>query len=164
MYTKERTKNGEELGEDVLWGGDCANSVQTQLNKVLSKKSANKNYIQKIEELGFKEFCGQHGCIGNFVLVPAYINCNRPGSDNWQAALKKLMPNSECETDNKWNIVDNMINHSKGLFKNVDTKVKAEAQAKELYKPYEKKHFNKYINTMFLWDYVEKVGKENIKY
>lgn len=166
VYLNFRKSYIGEIGQDVLWGGDCINSVQKQLRVVAPKIGAEKSMytkmngsIQKIIDAGFSDICKLSGCIGNYVLVPAYFNVNRiktigKKDDNWQAALTHLQ-------NNGWkHMLDYAKNNSNIFGECKDVESEACAKAEEIYGKFEQEYFIQYINTMFLWDYV-RVDKEN---
>ncbi|MFI3202615.1 MAG: hypothetical protein R3Y54_14035, partial [Eubacteriales bacterium] len=164
-YMNFRKSYIDEIGKNVLWGADCVNSVQTQLNLVAEFLSAevmcedpNDSKI-KIEDAGFRNFCSAHGCIGDYVLVPAYFNGRgrKKGNDNWQVALKHLKDNGWVHMLHYAKRKDNILGESDE--EGTDS-YKARQFVEKNYGTFNKEHFSQYINTMFLWDYVEKKGKD----
>ncbi|OBY11870.1 hypothetical protein [Clostridium paraputrificum] len=145
--------------KNILFGGDVANSVQTILNKAvgITSKIAKERYnnpcekekfLQDIKETKVADLYGYYHYIGNFVLVPAYFNgwrgTNKEIEDYFDKSLQELK-------ENGWQIISQLIskNRSKGEKKRLILE-----NAKKLYDDFTPEDFNKYINAMFLWDYV----------
>lgn len=87
--------------------------------------------LKRIPEL--EKYLLAYHTIGNFTLVPAYFNSYRSGkvNDFWDKSLWLLQ-------NNKWSHTEN--------------------GAKEI--EWENKNFKKYVNTFFMWDYID--DKENV--
>jgi hypothetical protein len=86
---------------------------------------------------GLSEFLDLYNTVGNFVLVPAYFNPYRgrkPVKDFWDKSLMLLNTKKE-----KWYYKNNEIHWNKELF-------------------------TRYINTFFLWEYVENNKPREISY
>lgn len=148
------------FSDRLLFGGDTINSVQTLLNRSLGTTTKEMNVckdkdtlIKKIKKASLEEICQTSGCIGNYVLVPAYFNVERGGNDDWDKALNKLKDKGFL------GIVDKMIMRSKGTLKK-DTNLHSTVH--ELYGDFLNEDFKLYINAMFLWDYVCKKNNEYI--
>ena len=94
---------------------------------------------------GLSEFLDLYNTVGNFVLVPAYFNPYRAwktGNDFWDKSLKLLNTKNEKE---EWYWEDNRNHKTYKIHWN-----------KEL--------FTRYINTFFLWGYVENNKPREISY
>lgn len=123
---------------------------------------------------GLECFMSIYHTVGNFVLVPAYFNAGKGGYDFFDAGLYKLQQEG-------WNISDRLsaarkitwnkkkTNGLDDFLKSLGSDLRCEEypsdeqvleikgdirkRAKKKYKNFSSKDFNKYINTMFLWDY-----------
>lgn len=159
--TNDKEVDGTSVGkidEFGIFGGDTMNSVQTTMGyclmKLKTKSEHKKCYIDKVKRGYSIGACLQLYCtfpekfksdlkeletyidayhtIGNFVLVPAYFNRYRGFHgyirDYWDKSLKEL-----CE---------------KGFSSKKDY----------LFVDFRKDQYPKYINTFFLWDYVDSEG------
>lgn len=116
--------------------GKC--SVKKLYNYFVSKESAGEGVISKkkeeIEDI-FGELLIASGYIGNFVLVPYHFNCTR-------CSITNDFWDLSLDFLQKWEQID-------------DKKVSIKWNANK---------FEKYINVMFLWDYVEeKDGRVVVK-
>lgn len=139
---------------------DTINSVQTFLNRSLGITTKEMNeckdkdiLIKKIKKADLEGICKTSGCIGNYVLVPAYFNAERGGREDWDKTLKKL------EDKGFLGVADKMIIRSRGTLKNDTT---LHSIAHKLYGDFLNGDFKLYINAMFLWDYVYKKNNEYI--
>lgn len=140
-------------------------------DKVKSKLIINEEFIKL-----FSDYINVYHTIGNFVLVPAYFNPFKGGKglmDFFDAGLNWLK-------ENDWDVAKQLSRyvHRKRLVEVIKSlgempqNLKQMLEKKELtdddvkeirnhiavkkrkiYKNLSSKHFNKYINTMFLWDY-----------
>ena len=140
-------------------------------------------FVCQIKEL--KEFIEFYHTIGNFVLVPAYFNAERGAADFFDAALLRLQTNDwdistrligryrikgrKCDKlkesiiNLEWGCEENILSAIESVADEYITDECAEKireyidkKACERYKIFSKDNFIKYINTMFLWDYVKK--------
>lgn len=161
---KERNYWPLALFKGEKFGPDTMNSMATTLNKYMENKiiipqgaqmstlwiakdfnEQREEHYQNEEMMGtdsetglwkeWKNFARNVGCIGNFTLVPKGFNTfrNNKVSDYWDLSLGLLKEKSYTD---KWKVC---TEKDKKFWDNRD--------------------FRKYINTFFLWEYVDDDGK-----
>lgn len=141
--------------EKLLWGGDTINTLASYRVQIemFRCEEGNKENVDKM--------CSRCHRLGNFVLVPAYFNAWRGFKlqDRMDLAFY-VLSEMEDSIDQEKNVDD--IFSMKALFyenqKGEDDTKKAEKwdAVKEKFSVWKKEYFIQYVNTFFLWDYVEK--------
>lgn len=144
--------------KQLLMGGDWMNSLQTTINRCIfldtgvkttekdckeEYKKNNEKLIEKFEKYNFTSICESSGYIGNFCLVPAYFNRWR-SDEFWDISLSKLK-----------NIDASKFRFEDKIQLNKSTTITGD-EAKNRFRGFVVVDFTRYINTMFLWDYVDK--------
>jgi hypothetical protein len=144
--------------KNILFGGDTANSVQTLINNELNTNTKEiKETIAepdgrirvKYELQNSKVFplLSDYHRIGNFVLVPAYFNgwrgCDKNIEDYFDKSLLYLQKKG-------FDSLSRLISQNRRY----KDKEKLKHKVDNLYDNFAPDDFTRYINTMFLWDYV----------
>lgn len=134
LWNWEKSKDtfgriNNEAFDDILWGGDTMNSVQTTLGWISGSQHSSlyftlnnwwgdkETFEKKMMQLKVDEYINSYHTLGNFVLVPRSFNSNRSRwfGDFWDRSLQHLKENG--------------------------------------YNDFISDYFAKYINYFFLWDY-----------
>lgn len=118
----------------LLMGGDTMNTIRSY--------EWCKEPKEPFDEL--EELCRYEHTLGNFCLVPANFNRNRANKgncwDRWDYSVQYLK-------DKQFGFKDHLALRAEDKKKSADTYFRGFDKEKD---------FNRYINTMFLWDYVDK--------
>lgn len=152
--------------KQLLMGGDCMNTIaqpiEHYLGIICEKKYANgdEKYTELTEVLnknGFSKICKIGHYLGNFCLVPAYFNKWRGLKGNkiydyWDRSLLELKHFKSKDSKLKDKYDSEFCFEDKILLNN--SKTITSEEAKKQFRGLIKEEFTRYINTMFLWDYV----------
>ena len=155
------------LFNNLLMGGETLNSLQSYICSVTgySEKYLSTKYaIRSIEvqnmllknDLG--QNCASNFYIGNYVMVPAYFNGSVKGIQDRRVTRIPMLKKD-------WSSVERLLNryHDKERYNRRIAYSREELNKlckEQHYEDYSGDDFPKYINTMFLWDYVQKNSNE----
>lgn len=134
--------------KNSLFGGDTANSVKTLLNSELKTKGETSlSSVFNPEKFEVFPLLSDYHRIGNFVLVPAYFNswrgCDKNIEDYFDKSLLYLQKKG-------FDSLSRLISKNRRY----KDKEKLKHKVDNLYDNFAPDDFTRYINTMFLWDYV----------
>lgn len=162
-YTNFRTSylsfKEDVPSKSLLWGGDTINTLASY--RVQIERLKEENSGENPDNVNI--LCSRCHQLGNFVLVPAYFNGWRGIflQDRMDLSLYIL---SEISNEGDENVYDGFSFKSQFLRKQKNsekaTRQKKWEVAETHFLVWENTYFNKYINTFFLWDYVEPDEKE----